>query len=88
MSKQFLLFLAIVCLALLLVGCSDDDDVIMTDTGSVCGNGTVSGPEECDDMNMNNCDACHDDCTDNTGCGDGELCPPEVCDGAIVKSCV
>ena len=35
-----------------------------------CGNGIVSGTEQCDDGNTNNNDACKNDCTPNV-CGDG-----------------
>jgi len=47
---------------------------------NLCGNGFVDLGEECDDGNGNDCDACHTDCTANTGCGDFHICPPEQCD--------
>jgi cysteine-rich repeat protein len=40
------------------------------EAGSLCGNSTREGAEECDDGNRDNTDACLNDCTD-AGCGDG-----------------
>lgn len=52
-----------------------------------CGDGVVCGSERCDDGNTNNCDACHNDCMNNTGCGDGQVCPPEECEPPGTGSC-
>lgn len=38
----------------------------------VCGNGVRQGTEQCDDGNLNNNDACKNDCTNNV-CGDGVI---------------
>lgn len=45
-----------------------------------CGDGVVSGSEECDDGNCDQTDGCKNDCT-WPYCGDGIIQPPEMCDG-------
>jgi cysteine-rich repeat protein len=47
----------------------------------ICGDGKVTGDEECDDANSNNDDDCNDDCTFT--CGDGVLLETELCDTGI-----
>lgn len=49
---------------------------------AACGNGPPAEVgEQCDDGNANDCDACHNDCTNNTNaCGDGHKCGTENCD--------
>ncbi len=42
----------------------------MTVNGSVCGDGTANGAEQCDDGNLNNGDSCSSVCR-ATVCGDG-----------------
>lgn len=48
---------------------------------SVCGDGVLGADEECDDGNLDNTDACLDNCVQAT-CGDGVVCPGcgEQCD--------
>ncbi len=51
----------------------------------VCGNGIISGGEQCDDGNTNNNDACTNQCKNNI-CGDGLLnFGVEQCDGSIPR---
>lgn len=48
---------------------------------NLCGDGVVSGVEQCDDGNQEWGDGCGRDCTfDEPGCGDGMLMEPEECD--------
>jgi cysteine-rich repeat protein len=47
---------------------------------SVCGNGIVEEPEECDDRNASNVDLCTNQCR-AARCGDGYVQPGEECDG-------
>jgi cysteine-rich repeat protein len=47
---------------------------------SVCGNGIVEEPEECDDGNASNEDLCTNQCR-AARCGDGYVQPGEQCDG-------
>jgi cysteine-rich repeat protein len=44
-----------------------------------CGNGTVEGPERCDDGNVGDGDGCDSNCTP-TGCGNGVVTAGEACD--------
>ncbi len=46
----------------------------------VCGNGIQEGPEECDDGNSNNCDACLNNCENN-------LAGNESCDCSVPVQC-
>lgn len=47
--------------------------------GGVCGDGVVDDSEQCDDGNMDDTDACRNNCT-LPGCGDGVVGPGEECD--------
>jgi cysteine-rich repeat protein len=53
----------------------------------VCGDGVVSGAEECDDGNRESCDGCSFECTIETGCGDGLRCGAEECDDGNRLDC-
>lgn len=44
-----------------------------------CGDGTVTGNEQCDDGNIIDGDGCDSNCT-HTGCGNGVVTPGEACD--------
>lgn len=59
--------------------CSPDCKII--DTAEVCGDGSTSGEEECDDGNGDNSDGCTNDCK-KAKCGDGYIQPShdEECD--------
>ncbi len=48
------------------------------DCSSFCGNGTIEGPEACDDGNALNGDSCSSDCS--SGCGNGKVEEDETCD--------
>lgn len=87
---------AMVLAAILWVGCGsdstgDDDSPDASAPGAdarqadafadICGDGMVTGDEECDDSNNNNDDDCLDDCT--LACGDGVVGVGELCDPAI-----
>ncbi|HUQ07589.1 MAG TPA: DUF4215 domain-containing protein, partial [Kofleriaceae bacterium] len=66
-----------------------------TGLGARCGDGTTNGPEQCDDMNGSNTDACLNTCR-NATCGDGyQRAGTEACDDgnqintdACVGACV
>ncbi len=45
----------------------------------VCGDGVTAGMEQCDDGNVDDHEACKNDCTVNL-CGNGQLDAPEICD--------
>src|ERR1041384_1372762 len=45
---------------------------------SSCGNGTVEGPEVCDDGNTEDADGCSSNCS--SACGNGEEEEDETCD--------
>jgi cysteine-rich repeat protein len=49
----------------------------------VCGDGTIEGPEECDDQNLDPTDGCTNDCTT---CGNGTTTVPETCDDTNLTS--
>ena len=53
----------------------------------VCPNNVVEGTEECDDANLNDCDACSNNCRFVTGCGDGAVCGVEECDDGNQLDC-
>jgi hypothetical protein len=61
-----------------------DTAVLEESSCSICRDGEPNGrldrDEMCDDGNLEDCDACHNDCTLNTGCGDGHVCAPDECD--------
>ncbi|MDH3684952.1 MAG: DUF4215 domain-containing protein, partial [Myxococcales bacterium] len=46
----------------------------------ICGDGTVTGTEQCDDGNTTNGDGCDDQCVFESVCGDGALEGIEQCD--------
>ncbi len=75
LSHRLLLVALTVSTLVVVMSCSSDGGVFCD-----CGDGELCGSEQCDDGNLDNCDSCHNDCTDNTGCGDGAVCPPEECD--------
>src|SRR6185295_14626938 len=50
------------------------------------GDGHRCGAEACDDGNSDDCDACHRDCTSNSGCADRHVCAPETCDDGNATS--
>jgi cysteine-rich repeat protein len=54
------------------------EDVFVRD--SLCGDGTTSSGEECDDGNTADCDGCSATCQSETGCGDDVVCGTEECD--------
>ena len=63
-------------------GCDDDTANGGNCTPTACGNGVVTGSEECDDGPGNSDtepDACRMDCT-NPRCGDGVVDTGEACD--------
>ena len=75
-------------IALLPWGCGDDNDQgnntthNNNNTGTLCGNGTIEGSEECDDGAANSDsapDACRTDCR-SAHCGDGVTDTGEECD--------
>jgi cysteine-rich repeat protein len=52
-----------------------------------CGNGTIEAPEECDDANDSNVDACLANCV-AASCGDGWVrTDEEACDGDPAREC-
>ena len=66
----------------------DAEDYSIEVWTSLCGDGTVTGDEACDDGNTEDCDGCHGDCTGfEMGCGDGFLCGAEACDDGNVADC-
>ena len=63
-----------------------ETDPVVTVAASVCGDGIVSGVEECDDRNVLDGDCCSADCTfeigeceDGTNCTVGDTCQSGVC---------
>lgn len=63
---------------------AEDADELPTDVVTVCGNGVVEPPEECDDSNSTPDDGCENDCTwsceSADDCDDGEVCNgEEIC---------
>ncbi|HEV8320910.1 MAG TPA: DUF4215 domain-containing protein [Myxococcota bacterium] len=73
-------------LAVLVRGSNENSVTVDLDPISLtCGNGTVEPPEECDDGNTVDDDACNNNCQNNVSltCGDGTTDPPlEECDDA------
>lgn len=56
--------------------------------GPVCGDGLVTGSENCDDSNTLNGDGCNAICLAESGwnCGDGTICDPVCGDGMVVAA--
>jgi len=52
---------------------------IGADEATICGNGVVEPPEQCDDGNLVDSDGCDSNCTP-TGCGNGIVTAGEECD--------
>ncbi|HUQ07251.1 MAG TPA: DUF4215 domain-containing protein [Kofleriaceae bacterium] len=55
-------------------------------TQLTCPNGVPNAGEECDDGNINDTDACRNNCTLVDGCGDGNIDGTEQCDDDNVTS--
>ncbi len=75
MPRSFLRFALVLTAAALLTACPG--------RRSVCGNGNVEPPEQCDDGNMVDGDGCNNDCTVSAVvvvCGDGKKQGNEQCD--------
>ncbi|MEZ4307669.1 MAG: DUF4215 domain-containing protein [Polyangiaceae bacterium] len=62
-------------------GVAIDDVKVSACPGSVCGDGTMEGPEACDDGNLTDGDGCDSNCT-VTACGNGIVTMGEACDDA------
>ena len=78
LKRDLLVFCCAGLLALVTVGCGDDDPPAPLDSG-ICGNGVVEGSEECDDGNALDTDLCLSTCI-NPVCGDGIVSGAEDCD--------
>lgn len=64
---------------------STDYELSITCTPFVCGNGSVEGPEECDDMNADPCDGCHN-CQASTQANEFcECAVPAQCDSTFIS---
>lgn len=62
-----------------------DYELSITCTPFVCGNGSVEGPEECDDMNSDPCDGCHN-CQASTQSNEFcECAVPVQCDAVFIS---
>ena len=81
------------CLPLPEFDCEKDSNICHPEGEVYCGDGLVTGEEECDDMNNENGDCCnefcklecgfywHDEHRCDTFCGDGIIAGDEECDG-------
>ena len=78
-----------------ITGNSDTDEVLVA-AASVCGNGTLERPEECDDSNRRDDDGCNSVCLLEIGiCGDGvvqsllgEQCEQSLHNSSLPYSCI
>ncbi|MBT5149418.1 MAG: DUF4215 domain-containing protein [Candidatus Peribacter sp.] len=76
-------------------GGSDDDETLVA-AASICGNGVLESPEECDDSNRRDNDGCSSTCRAEVGiCGDGkvqtllnEQCEPSSHDSTLPYDCI